>query len=310
MGLARAVVIVQDGLRKSGAGTLNGMPRLAIVSLLAAVALSIAAKGAAAAPIPPGDSELTADLGTVRLTVFTHRPTCEQPSLLLVFHGLGRNARGYRNRARGLGDRLCAIVVTPLFDTKRFPTWRYQRGGVVDRGKVMPQGQWTGWLVIALANWVQQQEGRAMPYSLIGHSAGGQFLSRVAAFVPTAAQRIVVANPSTYVFPSLDIDAPYGLRGVYRGAEAEAALRRYLATPVTIFLGQEDTGDENRNDSREARAQGATRYDRGRNAFAAGQRAAQARRAPFNWRLVEQPNTGHSSRDMFGSPEALKALAP
>lgn len=286
------------------------MPRIAVVSLITAVALSVSVNTAAAAPIPPGDNELTADLGHIRMTVFTHRPQCEQPSLLLVFHGLGRNAVGYRNRARRLGDRLCAIVVTPLFDAKRFPSWRYQRGGIAERRELKPSSEWTGWLVIALANWAQQQEGRAMPYSLIGHSAGGQFLSRVAAFVPTAARRIVIANPSTYVFPSLDVDAPYGLRGVYRGAEAEKALRRYLATPVTIFLGQEDTGDENRADNRQARAQGETRYDRGRNAFAAGQRAAQRRGVPFNWRLIEQPGTGHSSRDMFASPEALKALEP
>jgi pimeloyl-ACP methyl ester carboxylesterase len=286
------------------------MPRIAVVGLITGVALFVATGGATAAPIPPGDSELTADLGQLRMTVFTHRPQCEQPSLLLVFHGLARNAKGYRNRARQLGDRLCAIVVTPLFDAKRFPSWRYQRGGIVEGRALKPPSEWTGRLVIDLANWVQKQEGRSMPYSLIGHSAGGQFLSRVAAFVPTAARRIVIANPGTYVFPSLDVDAPYGLGRVYRGAEAEAALRRYLATPVTIFLGQEDTGDDDRNDSRQARAQGETRYDRGRNAFAAGQKAAQARRVPFNWRLVEQPDTGHSARDMFASPEALKALEP
>jgi pimeloyl-ACP methyl ester carboxylesterase len=286
------------------------MPRIAVVILIAAVALSISMGRVAAAPIPPGDSELAADLGSIRMTVFTHRPECAQPSLLLVFHGLGRNAQGYRNRARGLGDRLCAIVVTPLFDAKRFPSWRYQRGGIVERRDIKPPSEWTGWLVIALAKWAQQQEGRAMPYSLIGHSAGGQFLSRVAAFVPTEARRIVIANPSTYVFPSLDIEAPYGLRGVYRAGEAEKALRRYLATPVTIFLGQDDTGDENRADNRQARAQGETRYDRGRNAFAAGKQAAQKRGVPFNWRLVEQPDTGHSARDMFASPEALEALAP
>jgi pimeloyl-ACP methyl ester carboxylesterase len=288
----------------------GGASRIAVVGLIAAVALSIAIDGAAADPIPPGDNELTADLGHTRMTVFTHRPKCEEPSLLLVFHGLGRNAEGYRNRARRLGDRMCAIVVTPLFDTKRFPSWRYQRGGVVEGRTVKPPSEWTGRFAIDLVNWVQKQEARSIPYSLIGHSAGGQFLSRLAAFVPTAARRIVIANPSTYVFPSLDIDAPYGLRGVYRGAEAEAALRRYLAAPVTIYLGQEDTGDENRADNRQARAQGETRYDRGRNAFAAGQKAAQARRVPFNWRLIELPGAGHSSRDMFTAPEALKALEP
>jgi len=63
---------------------------------------------------------------------------------------------------------------------------------------------------------------------------------------------MVVTNPSTYVFPTLKTNAPYGMGGVYSGGEADAQLRRYLAAPVTIFLGQEDLGDENRNDGPKA----------------------------------------------------------
>src|SRR5262245_23022006 len=58
----------------------------------------------------------------------------------------------------------------------------------------------------------------------------------------------------------------YGFGGIYSGGASEAELRRYLAQPLTIFLGQEDTGDEDRNDSAQAVAQGETRYQRGRNA--------------------------------------------
>jgi len=40
------------------------------------------------------------------------------------------------------------------------------------------------------------------------------------------------------VFASLAIVAPYGLGKVYSGTEGEAALRRYLEQPLTIYLGQ------------------------------------------------------------------------
>ena len=59
-------------------------------------------------------------------------------------------------------------------------------------------------------------------------------------------------------------------------------LRQYLAVPVTVFLGQDDEGDENRNDSRDAVAQGETRYDRGINVFAAARKAS-----PGNRRAAE-----------------------
>jgi len=164
--------------------------------------------------------------------------------------------------------------------------------------------------VADLVDWVRREEQRCVDCYLLGHSAGGQFLSRVAAFVPTDAKRIVIANPSTYVFPNLAVEAPYGLGGVYPGARAESELRRYLEQPVTIFLGTADTSDKNRNDSAEAQAQGATRYERARNVYRAAEQLASSRGWTFNWRLVEAPGIGHSAKDMFQSKEATTALAP
>jgi pimeloyl-ACP methyl ester carboxylesterase len=164
--------------------------------------------------------------------------------------------------------------------------------------------------VLALVDWVRQQEGRPLAYSLLGHSAGGQFLERLAAFVPTQAKRIVVANPGSYVFPSLDVAAPYGLAKVYAGADGEARLRRYLELPLTIYLGEADTRVDDRDDSPDARAQGASRHQRGVNAFNAARTLAQERGWTFNWRLVELPGVGHSAPKMFSAPQASDALAP
>lgn len=277
----------------------------------AAVAAGLSAAGAQAAPIPAGPGQQKIDLGGTPFDVFTYRPApCANPALLLVFHGLNRNADGYRDYAQPIADKRCMIVVAPLFDEQRFPSWSYQRGGIVKKNAVQSQDSWTVRYVTALIDWAQREERRPLDVYMIGHSAGGQFLSRVAAFLPTPARRIVIANPSTHVFPDLKTAAPFGLGGVYpRGADA-ANLQRYLATPLTIFIGEEDTGDENRNDSPEATAQGVTRFDRGRNAFAAGQAMAQSRKWAFNWRLVELSGVGHNARKMFGSEKALEALAP
>jgi poly(3-hydroxybutyrate) depolymerase len=261
--------------------------------------------------IEPGPGQQTANINGTPLALYTYGPRCSDPKILVVLHGLNRNADGYRTYARSIADRACMLVVAPKFDSERFPSWRFQRGGIVDRrGVVQPASEWTGNLVIGLVGWVRQQEGRHLAYSMIGHSAGGQFLSRIAAFNPNDAGRMVVANPSTYVFPTLKVRAAYGLGGVYPDRDAEAQLRRYLAAPVTIFLGQDDVDDENRNDGPEALAQGETRYDRGRNAYAAAKSEAQARGWPMNWRLVELPGVGHSARKMFSSQQALDALAP
>jgi dienelactone hydrolase len=265
-----------------------------------------------AEPIGTGSGRQTATLGETQLPVFTYRPTgCADPSLLLVFHGAERNAEDYRDYARGLADRHCMVLVAPLFAQHTFPSWRYQRGGIVDKkGKVRDPRDWTGRLVLDLVDWVRKQEGRLLPYSLIAHSAGGQFLSRLATFVPTEARRIVMANAGTYVLPSLAVDAPYGLGKVYAGAEGEQHLQRYPQQPVTIYLGAADTDDDTRNNSPEARAQGASRHARGLNVFKAGKALAQTRGWPFNWRLVELPGVGHDGEKMLAAPHASDALTP
>ncbi len=264
------------------------------------------------APIPAGVAEQTADLQGVSIEVFTYRPAgCALSGALMVFHGLDRNADAYRDYAIPLGQRFCLLVVAPLFDAARFPTWRYQRGGMVHDGSVQPAESWTVNLVPRLASWIRHQEGRAeLPYALIGHSAGGQFLSRVVAFGNDEAKEIVIANPSTWVRPSLEIAAPYGFGGVFGPQQGEAALRRYLAAKVTVLLGQEDVGSRNLATSEEAEEQGSTRFERGQTVFREAADAARRHGCAFNWHLAAVPGVGHNARAMFTSEQAFAALRP
>src|SRR5262249_21096178 len=262
-----------------------------------------------AAPIMTGRQVI--NLNGTPMVVFTYRPaTCSDPALLLVFHGIARNARTYRDDARALAGRLCLLVIAPVFDKRAFPTWRYQRGGIVKEGVVQDAREWSGTQVLDLVAWARAQEGRPLAYSLLGHSAGAQFLDRLAAFVPTEARRIVIANAGSYVFPSLEVGAPYGLGKVYSGTDGEAALRRYLEQPLTIYLGQGDTRDDERNDYPQALAQGASRYQRGVNVFNAAKTLAQARGGKSTWCWGEPPGVGQNVRKMFSAPQVWEALSP
>lgn len=255
-----------------------------------------------------GNDERSVEVGGIVLKVFTYRPGgCDVSGLLVVFHGVGRNADGYRHHARPLADRLCLVVASPLFDEKRFPSWRYQRGGIVDHDRPQPPATWTVTLVAPLVASLQQIEGTVgKPYYLIGHSAGAQFLSRVAAYSPSTATRIVIANPSTYVLASPDEAVPYGFRGMQGSGDL---LRAYLARPVTLLLGEEDFGSENLAESAEAVRQGGTRIDRGRRTFAAAQAYAVSHGWTFGWRIVEVPGVGHSAGSMFSGDQAVHALS-
>ena len=271
----------------------------------------LGATAVAAAPIAAGDGQQTVDIAGTRMTVFTYRPA--NCSDLVVAAGVSRRRPqcpqlpGLRppTRRSELPAAGRAAVRPARLSRMALPARRHRQG----RRGPEPVGL-SGRLVLALVDWARQQEGRPLAYSLLGHSAGGQFLERLAAFVPTQAKRIVVANPGSYVFPSLDVAAPYGLGKVYASADGEAQLRRYLELPLTIYLGEADTRVDDRDDSPDARAQGASRHQRGVNAFNAARTLAQKRGWTFNWRLVELPGVGHNAPKMFSAPQASDALAP
>ena len=199
---------------------------------------------AAPSTIALGSNDQEVTFEGAKLRIFTYRPSCNNPNLLVVLHGVNRNAGDYRDWAKPIANALCLIVVTPLFDATRFPDWAYAKGGIMKDGVLQPQAQWSGHFVNAIASWVQAAEKRAIALSTIGHSAGAQFSSRFAAFTPTGAKRIVVANPGSHGFPDPATKAPYGCGGVYPRSQEDAELKRDLAAPVTLCLGQGDAGSD------------------------------------------------------------------
>jgi hypothetical protein len=254
-----------------------------------------------------GDGVHSVDLGGAPVEVFTWHPGIAPRLLLVVFHGMHFDADVYRDRARPLAEKLGAVVVAPRFGPPRFTVPFYQRGGVAPDGVFIRPGKRTVDLIAPLLAWARHACGRPdLPHALLGHSAGGQFLSRVAAFAPTVATRYVIANPSTWVLPSLDVAVPYGFGGT---PDAENALRAYLALAVTVLLGGDDTGTDNLSSEPEAVAQGIHRLARGRNTFAKAKAAAASLGCPFGWSLAEVPGVGHDSARMFDSREAVAALA-
>lgn len=274
-----------------------------------AILLCIALLGEA--PLPVGDSRIEVEAGPGPLEVFTYKPeTYRDGPLILVFHGVLRNAEEYRDHARGMGDRYGALVAAPHFDLKRFPIEAYQQGNVVRQGQAVPEEERTGAIIPRLVAEFRRREGRDdLPYHLIGHSGGGQFLVRLAGFVDTEAVSIVAANSGTYLWPSDEFSFPYGFGGLPPELASEAALRRYLAQPLTIYLGTADViADEHFDQRPRVQPQGASRLERGRRVYEFARDAALARGWAFHWRLVEAPGVHHDHELMFNHPRCTEAL--
>jgi poly(3-hydroxybutyrate) depolymerase len=265
-----------------------------------------------AEPIAEGRARIQVEFRGAPLTCFTYKPSSYKDGpLLIVFHGVVRNAEDYRNFAIPMAERFGVVLVAPQLDEQRFPEEWYQRGGILDAdGKAKPKSEWMFNVVPAVVAAVRAREQRpALPYYLIGHSAGAQFLVRLAAYMPGEARRIVAGNAGSLLFPNREHEFGYGLSGLPRELSDDAMLQRYFAAPLTLYLGQADVTPKKRFDASEAgMKQGTHRLARNRACFELAQKMAKERGWVFNWRKVETPGIEHDAARMFAAREVEDAL--
>jgi poly(3-hydroxybutyrate) depolymerase len=283
--------------------------RLTIMMLPAAMFLlsTITAAG----PIPAGNGRIEVETCRGKLTVFTYKPPeYRDGPLIVVCHGVLRNAEEYRDHARDMAKRFGAIVAAPHFPDPPFSIERYQKGGLVVDGEVQPLDSCTWFAVPEIVDAIRRREARPeMKYYFIGHSGGAQFLIRLAGYVKSDVERIVVANPGTYLRASREMPFPFGFGGLSDELNSDDVLRRYLAQPITIYLGDQDTErDEHLDVTEWAERQGRTRYERGQNAFREARELAETKGWPFHWRLVIAPGVGHDHEAMFDHERCKEAL--
>lgn len=237
--------------------------------------------------------------------------------VLMVMHGVNRDADRYRDDWAEVAARQGAVLLCPEFSRADFPTdGQYNFGNVyaeaAEDGPLpapQPEATWSYSYLDPLFAAVAARLKLSTPgFLLYGHSAGSQFVHRLAFFKPTAkALRIVSANAGWYMFPEPAIRFPYGLGGTAIDA---ARVKQALALPVTILLGDQDTDPEHRNLRRTpaAKRQGRFRLERGQAFFAAARQQAELLKTPFHWQLVIAPGVGHDDKKM--APFAEKVLFP
>jgi poly(3-hydroxybutyrate) depolymerase len=260
---------------------------------------------------PAGPGQTVIELEGEFLEIHTYFPRhVTVKDILLLLDGLHRDAAGIRDKAIATADRFGLLLVAPRLNKESFPKWRYHYGGVICDGRLQHQRDWTGKLIQALIDQLLTQTGRDTPRVYVfGHSAGAQLLSRICAYSPLSnVDAVIIANPSSYVMPLLDESAPFGFKNIFPWRQSLAKLQAYLAVPMTIYLGMEDTQDLHLSQTKHSMRQGKNRLERGRNLYYLGRQIAQVNRCRFNWRLIEVPGVGHSSRGMLESANFAKVL--
>ncbi|MGJ3261700.1 MAG: alpha/beta hydrolase [Salinarimonas sp.] len=237
------------------------------------------------------------------ITLNCYRAAGYDPAREPVFvqHGMLRNGDDYRDFWIEAADRHGLLVVAPTFSNEHYPEPEsYNNGRVLDvEGSVRPREEWAyGSLARIFAALRAAGVTRATTARLFGHSAGGQFVHRLAALEPGVPfGEMIASNAGWYTLPLLDKPFPEGLGGI--GLD-EDDLRRLFALPLVILAGAGDvaTDDPHLPSNPEALAQGPHRFARAGNYIAVARREAERLGVPLAWRLVEVAHIGHDGRAM------------
>jgi poly(3-hydroxybutyrate) depolymerase len=285
---------------------------------IAAVALLLAqaASAWAAHVIPAGESRFEFIDGKGQpgrpIVLHSYRPAdCDAKCpLVIVMAGVQRNAADYRGYWESSADRYHLVIVAPEFSNKAWP-----RAAAYSQGDVAAQRDPEKWAFSAIEHLFDEVAEGRKDYVLFGHSAGGQFVHRMALFRPDArAAMMVAANPGWYTLPEWRAKRaadpfPYSL---VDSAVSDVQLKGALERPFTLMLGTRDVDPDARNLDRSAGSerQGRTRFERGHTFFAAAQQAARDLDVHLAWKLVEVPGVAHEGDTMsraaadllFGKP--------
>lgn len=228
----------------------------------------------------------------------------EDGPILFVLPGIDRDARTYRDIWAPHARKENALLLVPQFSLEDYPGSRcYNMGNMFGpRGRAIPRQDWSFSRIEQIFDHVGDLIGGSRTgYRLYGHSAGAQFVQRMALFMPEARiERAVSANAGWYSFPDMNIKFPYGLAGT--GA-TDADLAVAFARDYAILLGEEDTDKAHPTlrSTPEANAQGLNRFSRGVAYYEAARARAEELGVSFAWRLATVPGATHSNAEMAGT---------
>lgn len=245
------------------------------------------------------------------LTVWYYRPLHLSITAPIVFvmHGVKRDADNYRDTWMVAAERFKFLLLCPEFAAADYPRTAYQLGNLVDgAGKPLPKARWTFSAIEHLFDFVKKTSGNTSErYYIYGHSAGGQFVHRLALFLPEARYATAItANAGWYTMPTFSGKTfPYGLKGSVSTPEK---LKGAFGRRLVVLLGERDTdaNDPHLRKSFAARKQGRNRFERGCTFYATAQAEAARLGVALNWTLDTVPEAAHFQQQMM--PTASEAL--
>jgi hypothetical protein len=192
------------------------------------------------------------------------------------------------------------VIAAPEFSSKNWSSDAYILGnmftGSNGTGNLNPKAKWTFNIVEQIHRELYINCGlKDSTYELWGHSAGGQFVHRLAFFLPDKLiTRYIVGNSGWYTCPDLSVIFPWGAQNSQLNL-TNTDLVTYTNQKLVIMRGTADTlRDGALNTEPLSDAQGLNRYTRAGYFYNTGVKV----NSNLSWKLIDVPNVGHSDQLM------------
>lgn len=240
--------------------------------------------------------------------------------VVFVMHGAGRDALNHLQLFASAAERHAALAIAIEFNQANYPSSDHYTLGV-GREEVPDSGiydplQWLDpidYRYQEIERVFEMAKNRfgldACGYSLVGHSAGGQFVHRFVTFMRDARLlRAVAVNAGWYTLLSSgngrdpNYYMPYGLQGTPLNNDD---MRAVLAKDLVVLVGEEDILTANEDDlvrgTDQAQHQGVNRLERATFYFERAKTSAERLGMRSNWRLNVIPKASHNFREVMAS---------
>lgn len=246
----------------------------------------------------------------ISLKLCMYLPTNAKLCRKVIFsiHGIKRNANKYRNIIVPHVQNENVLVVAPSFTDEFYKSSLSIKMGNMCQGTlnplILPKEEWTFTHLYEAFLLLKKELPSLESFSLFGHSAGAQFVHRMALFTDyPELESVVAANSGWYTVLDNNIEFPYGTRGLV----GDETARRLLKKRIVFMSGAADTEqDAHLRVTKKALVQGSNRLERAKYMIECGRKQAQKKNVEYGWILEVVPGVQHSSRGMAGP--ALKYL--
>ena len=256
----------------------------------------------------PEDEEMEPDvLSPAEMPILDPRVDADymDDEILFVIHGVNRNADDYFKGWLKKAQKHNFFLLCPEFSEEYFPTTdSFQLGNVYTckGGEKNPKHMWSYMVIEHIFQYLRNAGVQRERFQMFGHSAGAQFVHRLAIFLREShLDKGISANAGWYTMPDVTEKFPYGLLGTNI---RQRRIKEFMSRRLVVLIGQDDVGEKNLRQSKSARRQGRTRFDRGISFFLTARKVARNLGVPFRWSLKTVPQTGHTFAGMI--PWAMK----